>query len=394
MSLLIQHGYGKSDKIDIALRDGFASGLILGAKDHKFDQVSEYLADIKLAHPDALILLDPQLHAMTIQDAKLRYLVDYPHFRNISDLSYPSLVNSKKVRELAGDCVSSQDLIALSGVVTPTISLDRLDNKWAGVAYALATETIASAEEKCPDKPVFVSFVISEQTLQGVDELNDFLDIVSQFECDGFYIVINRYGKDYQQDSAPETLSKQMYIAHVLSEINGFQVHFGYCDLISPLILAAGGTTCASGWYQSLRQFSMGRFEPSSGGRRPRPRYTSKALLTSIFLNPELDQIANVNMLGSVLTGSNYDAMLNITTPSSASNWKDQTSSLHHLQTLGMIHDEITSQSDQDAKLNRIEQLIDQGISIRDQLKNGGVPITMTHLDSWSQALAEFRTLI
>ena len=79
-----------------------------------------------------------------------------------------------------------------------------------------------------------------------------------------------------------DVLSRWMLINRVLTQ-SGYEVINGYADLLAPYLGAAGATAVASGWWNTLKVFSLKKFGPSVGmARQPVPRYASAALLKSI----------------------------------------------------------------------------------------------------------------
>jgi len=57
----------------------------------------------------------------------------------------------------------------------------------------------------------------------------------------------------------------------------------GYADVVAPYLGAAGASAAGSGWFNTLKVFSLKKFAPNTGmARQPIPRYTSARLLKSI----------------------------------------------------------------------------------------------------------------
>ena len=81
MTLLAQHGWGKSDKITTALSNGSISGLILSPRDETPENAAAVLASIAGHHPDAARLFDPLFHAGQIIPANDGKLPDYDYYR-------------------------------------------------------------------------------------------------------------------------------------------------------------------------------------------------------------------------------------------------------------------------------------------------------------------------
>jgi hypothetical protein len=73
-----------------------------------------------------------------------------------------------------------------------------------------------------------------------------------------------------------------MLVNHTL-KLSGYEVINGYTDALSPYLGAAGADAVASGWYNTLKTFSLKKFEPTSEfARRPVARYFSRVMLKSI----------------------------------------------------------------------------------------------------------------
>ena len=78
MSLYIQHGHGKSDKIDLAIEDGSANGIIFAARNEKVEKLDHYLDQIIDPPSDLELLFDPQFFVSVLTPENDRYLGDYP----------------------------------------------------------------------------------------------------------------------------------------------------------------------------------------------------------------------------------------------------------------------------------------------------------------------------
>ena len=70
MSLLIQHGYGKSDKIERAISEGKVRGVILSPKDETPESLKDYIRALDRITPKVSVLFDPQFYASTISPVK------------------------------------------------------------------------------------------------------------------------------------------------------------------------------------------------------------------------------------------------------------------------------------------------------------------------------------
>jgi hypothetical protein len=185
-----------------------------------------------------------------------------------------------------------------------------------------------------------------------------------------------------------------LYLVHVLSRLNDYEVFVGYSDWIGAFLHAAGATGTASGWHQSLRQFNMARFEPAAGGRRPRKRYSSAPMLSSPLVQPELEDIFRAGRIGNVLTGTALDDILRNGPATGVARWTDQISCLAHWGALSRVIKTVST-GRAAARLDATIKLIDSAESLYDRLAQRGVhfePATGPgHLAEWREAVIAFR---
>jgi hypothetical protein len=189
-----------------------------------------------------------------------------------------------------------------------------------------------------------------------------------------------------------------MYFCHVLAEINEYKVIVGYSDWLGFLLDAAGVTHTATGWYQNLRQFSLSRFQPSSGGRRPRKRYSSAPLLSCPLINPELQDIYLANLLSYVLSGSQNDSILNSGPSSGEPKWTDEISCRAHWFSLDSVSQSVSDHATPTARIQEAERLMQSALALYTQLENQRVsfePLTgPDHIREWQDSMQEFRALV
>ena len=203
-----------------------------------------------------------------------------------------------------------------SHICAPVVAFDSFNDRWNSVAFSMAAESVSYFGEVDDQRPLLVSFVINENAFRSNPEFEEFLDIITDLECEGFYLVIRRTEREYSQGMEQDLLSSILYMTHTLASLNEFEVFYGYCDFLGIPLHAAGATGTACGWTQGLRRFTFGRFEQSSGGRPARDRMSSLPLLNTIFINPELDNIERLDLLEQVLTNTRFDRELKNRSPS------------------------------------------------------------------------------
>ncbi len=171
----------------------------------------------------------------------------------------------------------------------------------------------------------------------------------------------------------------------------------GYSDWHSFLLESVGVNFTASGWYQNLRQFSMARFLPPTGGRRPRKRYSSLPLLSSPLINTELQDIFMAGLLNTVLTGSENDAVLSNGPLAGEGNWSDSMATLTHWQCLSSLANRVKTNSTVTNRLQTALGLIQSAQNLYTRLSHSGINFGPTtgpkQLLDWRAAVQEFRSI-
>nr|MBC8465848.1 hypothetical protein [bacterium] len=233
------------------------------------------------------------------------------------------------------------------------------------------------------------------QTIGGKDE---FLDALTELDVAGFYLIIRRNANSLQNSVESASFSRFLYFCHVLAAINEYKVIVGYSDWHSFLVKAMDVTHTACGWYQNLRQFSLARYQPSTGGRRPRKRYSSPALLSNPLITPELQDIYLAGLLPTILSGSPHDSIIKNDPATGEVNWSEEVSCLTHWFSLNDISQRISRQPNALSRIQEVEQIIHDAMNLYRQLESNGVSFDPQtgprHIVDWQDAVQEFRGLL
>jgi hypothetical protein len=289
MQILAQHGAKTGERIERGLTDRLIDGVIYGAKDIAPAKLAEHCTDSGRNHPAGERLFDPQYYACVIASepgVRLGSLVGvdaYPYFgaRRRRDLEQ----EQKVVADLDA-CLSFQKTLGVTGFISPNIVVRRsLDSVEATIAKDFLRNAAAAHQRLQDPRPLWATLAISTDALRDRIELQNFLQEVTEIENppSGFYLLIEHPDQDIPPTlEESDVLSRWMLINRVLTQ-SGYEVINGYADLLAPYLGAAGATAVASGWWNTLKVFSLKRFGPSVGmARQPVPRYASAALLKSI----------------------------------------------------------------------------------------------------------------
>lgn len=289
MRILAQHGFGAGDRLERGLADGLIDGVIYGAKDIAAGSVAEELREMARDHPAEVRLFDPQYYACLVAaepGARLGALAGtegYPYFgtRRRRDL--------QRERQVASDlesCLEYQRGLAVTGFIAPNIVIRRsLDSVEATIAKDFLRNAAAVHERLRDPRPLWATLAISTDALRDRIELQNFLQEVTELENppSGIYLLVEHPDQEITPTlEESDVLSRWMLINRALTQ-SGYEVMNGYADLLAPYLGAAGATAVASGWWNTLKVFSLRKFGPSPGAaRQPVPRYASAALLKSI----------------------------------------------------------------------------------------------------------------
>lgn len=291
MKLYGQHGYGPGDKLAGGLGHGMLDGVIIGAKDTSQDAVPGMIEALHEVKADADVLFDPHYYAHSfanVSNNRLGSLTGYDFWGNQprNDLFYLQPANiGADIRS----CLQFQNELNVTSFIAPNVVVPAALNSRAGaVATNFLSQTLDVAREVNADKEVYATLALSREAMLDFDELDRFTQLVTGLprKPDGVYLLVAGSG-GWDDLFHPEVVSNLLYFAYAL-KLNGFKVIAGYSDLVGSLLATVGVDGFGSGWFQTLRAFSLQRFAPPPrGGAAPRSMYLSCSLFNRILI-PEL----------------------------------------------------------------------------------------------------------
>jgi len=312
MKLYAQHGFGNGEKINEGFGDGSISGVVFGAKDIAPERLSEQVAALRQSARKAALLFDPQYYVVMLggnPDVRLGNLEDYSYF---SALRRGQLEPSDAVERELRKVLEYQIGLKLTGIIAPNILVSRsFDSGEAFIAKNFvrsARKVYASYRDK---RPLYATLAISREALTDKAELQAFLTDITLLEDrpDGFYLLIaGRSSEARAEIFHADVIAGWMLLNHSL-KVNGYEVVNGYSDLVSPFLGAVGGDVGCTGWFNTLRTFSLERFAPTaSGGRQPIQRYLSSRLLNRItFIELDALRRAFPEIVNGLKRDAEYD---------------------------------------------------------------------------------------
>lgn len=397
MSVLAQCGYGRGIRIEQGLENRVIGGVIMSPRDERRDRLEDTIDQWGHDYPGAVILFDPQFYAATLNAPRDGHLGEYDYYNNNNGLGRTQF-SGTRIRRYVQECLDYQHRTFGANVtylISPTILFDGFRDYWSQVALNMAVESsdYHSTELENP-RPLLVSIVVSESAFQTIEAMEEFLDALTELDAEGFYLVVRRNANSLQSAMEAASFGRFLYFCYVLSEINEYKIIVGYSDWHSFLIEAVGAAHTACGWYHNLRQFSLARFLPSSGGGRPRKRYSSAPLLSCPLINPELQNIHLSGLLPRVLSGSQYDLILTSNPLAGVANWSDDNSCLAHWFSLDAVSQRISGQPDTPSRIREAERTMRNALTLYRQLESLGVSFDPQtgpdHISEWQSAVQEF----
>ncbi len=389
MSLFAQHGYGKSNKIEKAITSGDLAGVILSPKAESPQKLIDYSSELNTKFPRIKVYFDPQFYICGLQGkVTAGKLIEYPYYTE--GLTRSSLSIPTNLRDFTQSALGFQRSLNLSAFFSPTIAFDNFDGRESQTAISLAYESIGAVDTS----DIYISLCIHENAFRNTTAMEEFLNVISLLDTKGFYIIIERSNSTDKTTSVNSpALANIMKFIYILSEINDFDVIIGYSDLLSVLFATVGHPDFCCGWYNNLKMFSESNFRPSTGGRRPRKRYTSGILMSSLLLVPEIATLNRMGISPQIMTESPYN---NIVSPTmDDARWTDEVSCLHNWHVLNNLLHDIEPLPSVPTKLNyltgKILQASEVYRTINERFPSLDGKSNNSHLNIWLAAISDFR---
>lgn len=290
MSYWAQHGYGKSNKLEVLGEQGLLAGAILSPADEEADQLAVTAASVR-AH-GARALMDPQLYIHTIPGGTARC-----HETHGIDFGQQTwLLTATDVQSQVQAIVAANDRVNTDAVIAPSPYLPNIGGRWDTLSFQYAQATLQEA-----DKSVLVSLVAENLAFTDWENVIAYLDALTTLDASGVYLIVGHAGGTYPPIWNQDLLCNVLRTIYILAELNDYEVIWGYADLPGLAGLAAGATGAATGWFHALRMWSPNKWIPQTGGRSPHPRYFSIPLLSSLDVAGEVLSVAGTSISGEVV---------------------------------------------------------------------------------------------
>jgi len=395
MKIYAQTGFQTGDKVTSGLADNLIDGVVFNARNSNPERAAERIAKAHAANAEAEILFDPEYYATRLIGTPNNQLGSLEDWNYFTSQRRRDLVRTEVVDRALASVRDAVDDLNVSAHIAPNIYISQsFDSMAAGIALNFIERTKSIFKDT--GKPVYATLALDRRALLSPDDFKSFINDLTGLENppDGFYVLVGggliTERSDIAQSEVMDSnvIGGWMLLNYVLSQ-NGFRVVNGFADLLSPFLAAAGAHACATGWWSTLRVFTMGRYvrPDRGGGQQPTIRYISKLLMNRIKVD---ERLAYERVLPRVVNGLPLDREYDKGTP---------TRMIEALQTweaLSSLNHDVVD-SDIDACLQNLRDRVDGARTAYNRLRLAGLTegfeTTNEYLDQLTGGLDAFKRL-
>ncbi|WP_341946211.1 hypothetical protein [Microbacterium sp. LWH11-1.2] len=297
MNLYLQHGYGKGNKIQSLTSSGALRGVILSPGDEDAASLARTASEAKRL--GLRVCVDPQTYVYSTAPRGVGRKHE-SHGIQFDDLHWSQPVSA--IIQQVARVGEMHDRVNPGGVkFAPTVVQASFDDVWTSTAFQLAR---TAASEWGKDRTV-ATLAIEDTALDTWRQIDEWLDVATTLEVRGFYILVGRKDTSYPPAAwASERLANLLRMIYVLTELNEYEVCWGYADGEGLAGLAAGASALGAGWNYSLRQFKPSKWQPTDrkGGVAPNARFYMERLWSPILASAEADNLYDSDLQDQVFT--------------------------------------------------------------------------------------------
>jgi len=389
MNIFAQHGFGPKDKLQRGLAERCIAGVVFSPRYLTPEGMRDQLE--RLRGTDGVLLMDPEYFATSClrhPDPNLGNLEQWDHF---TTARRAELISGKATPRIIEASLRIQADMKVDALISPNVYVPKADSIDTAIALNFVSQAKMVAEGMS-DLPVYATLAFDRDAIMHDDDFRGVLDALTGLENppDGYYVLIgsgsSRDGGNHVRSDIfhREVIAGWMYINYVLS-INEAHVLNGYCHLLSPLLGMSGAAACASGWFSTLRCFSMNKYSREQrGGQQPVIRYVSTPLLAHIRASDYDDYRA---VVPDIASGSASDAIYEDREPSRTEE------AIQSWEALNALCSEACS-GDIEGDIARFRTHIDSAIELWTELQEAGfsqeIEANMERLEAMQAALDLF----
>lgn len=363
MTFWIQHGYGKAAKIDTTAKSGLLTGVVLSPADEEQATLDATVAAVKALGAEPLI--DPQLYVHTITGAVARG--HESHGLDFGELSW--FVSPAEIEAQVGAVIAANQRLGIDRIIAPSPYQASFGDVWTPLSLQYARATIESA-----DRPVYISLVAEDAAFSDWEQTVRYMDALTTLDATGVYVIVGTSGKTYPLSWEPERLANVLRVVYTLGELNQYEVLWGYSDLAGVLGVLAGASGAATGWYNSLRLWTTGKWVPQSGGRQANPRIFVEPLLSAVERDGEGISIARTSLGAAVFP--DLDERRNLVNEEP---WGIADSWGQHMAAIAEVHQTVDPTRTVAGRVADFRQSLVNAVQLHRELTDAGAAVAPAH---------------
>ena len=385
MNLYLQHGYGKGQKIRALSAAGALRGVILSPGDEDDATLARTASDAK--DLGLRVCVDPQTYVYSTAPKGVGRKHE-SHGIQFEDLHWSQAVTA--ITDQVERVGRMHDRVNPGGIkFAPTVLQASFDDVWTSTAFQLAR---TSASEWGQEWTV-ATLAIEDTALDTWRHIDEWLDVATTLEVRGFYILVGRKDTSYPPAAwSAERLANLLRMIYVLTELNEYEVCWGYADGEGLAGIAAGASAIASGWNYSLRQFKPSKWQPTDrkGGAAPNSRFYSSRLWSSVLSTAEADILHSSHLREKVFEPA--ELALIERRPLEEIGVLD--AQLQFLESLSRQARSVAAVEGVSARLDKVQNSLGSALSLFGEIAEEGIPLTNRYegrVRSLASAIERFR---
>jgi len=383
MNIFIQHGYGKSEKIDTALNDNLISGIIFNPKYENVKSLKNYIIELKNINPGIDIIIDTQSYLLSYKNVILGKIEEHGlfEFYPIDRMSFSDPNIKDKIVE---NHINTQIDYGVTKIASPSVVIKRFDDAWSQIFLDLSYLSINYLKKVSPNTKMLITLVVSEDAFDIKSEgYNNFLNYIINLDVYGFYLIISKNSSTKKPFNL-ENLDSILKFIFVLTYFHKYEVYLGNCDIEGLLFKSAGLKSFSTGWFNNLSNFCIDNYINETGEklkRRPsKDKYFSGKYL-KYFNQEELIKFQKKGNIYNDIINENsyYKGELN-----------RNISFLNKCAEFSRISQEIDEIGSTDQKIIFLKNLINQAIYKNEIIEKNKKKKSFSYLKKWKDALEKF----
>ncbi|WP_146076872.1 hypothetical protein [Rathayibacter sp. AY1A5] len=383
MNLYLQHGYGKGQKLSTLASSGSLRGVILSPADEEYGSLERTVLDARSR--GLRVYIDPQAYVYSTTPRGLGRKHE-SHDIQFDDLHWSQGVDA--IIDQIARVGAMHEKLNPDGVrIAPTVLQASFDDVWTPTAFQLAR---TASSEWGRDKTV-ATLAIDEGALDTWRQVDTWLDVATTLDVRGFYVLVGRSDAGYPPAPwSSERLANLLRLIYVLSELNGYEVCWGYSDGEGLAGLAAGASALAAGWNYSLRQFKPSKWQPveRKGGAQPNVRFYAQRLWSPLLAAVEADSLYSSELRDRVFTAQDQEYIRS--QPLTEMGVVD--AQLQYLRSLSQQASLVASAGGVSEKLDYVESSLLEAEGSFASIERLGIPLTRRYSSRVAAILESIRT--